>query len=124
MALVADYTIIRDGVVTLSTSGGNNSQVFNFSLQDVAAIERRCILTYLLVIRDSNTQLEFSVRLNGNPQGNFNVGNGPSFQTLHEIVGRNVLAHGPDANQLEFSIVNGSGSIQLTDIYLLWKENV
>ena len=122
MPRIADYTIIRDGSFELRT-GGDIDQSFAFTVSDTAHLGSRSILAFILDTESNANNLLFRVEINGTHVRTARI-NGDTFQTIHEVVSANVLQHGSGSNNIDFSIIGGSGDVHFSDVVLWWQRDI
>lgn len=120
MPVIADYSIIRDSSFTIKT-GGDIDRSFNFSLPSSLYRDNRSILAFVMDGASNLNNLRLEVLINGTSLRH-PVLNQDSLQTLHEVVGSNVLRVG--SNTCEFRITSGSGTMNLSDVVLWWQRSV
>ena len=116
MADVADYRVIRDSSVTLTT-GGDIDKDFSFNLGTAVKHNQHVILQFFFVSGTNANNLSFRFSINGTNVRTINV-TGNHFATVHEVA-RNVTKN--NANDLKVQIVGGSGTVHISDI-VLWVQ--
>ena len=120
MADVADYRVIRDANFTIQT-GGDIDRDFDFNLGTAVQLGQQSILQFFYVSSQNASNLRFRFSINGNSIRTINV-TGNSFGTIHEVVGRDVLRGGN--NNIVVTIIDGSGSVTISDIVLFVRSEV
>jgi hypothetical protein len=114
----AAYVTIQDETVTLQ-SGPTDSQTFTFDTPDVV-VARESVLSYVAdPFGDNTVSIEWLLNGTNILTHSFDTA---MARSLQEIVGKDLLK--ATGNELEVRITdtNGSGSIKLDDIVLLYTH--
>jgi hypothetical protein len=123
MAKVTQYTVIQDGQVNLVLPAGQPSADFTFSLPGLpSAVERRdnAVLAWVVDTEVSGQQL--GITFNGTNLGLTAKLPGTAYQTLHEVVEKNLLKAAN--NNVIFTVTGGNGVMRVSDVVLWWQFNV
>jgi hypothetical protein len=122
MPKVTQYTVIQDGQVNLVLPAGQPSVSFTFPLTGLGAVERRddAVLAWVADAEVAGQQVE--VNLNGKKLTLTAKLPKNTYQTLHEVVEKNLLQ--PDDNHLTFMVKGPNGVMRVSDVVLWWQYNV
>jgi len=113
-ANVADYSIVRDGLVEINVSGSDDVRM-NVRLRRGALLDLNSILSF--VIRDAR-RLRLRVSINNNRVFEENIVDGNFERTIQEIFPANVFIRG--RNEITFTAVRGRGVF--SDIVLWYRR--
>jgi hypothetical protein len=112
----ANYVVIRDAPVTLSSPNGDLDRDFDFDA-DGARDDRATVLVYRAAPGDPAA--EVTVTLNGTVVQTFNFGTEVE-RTFHEAIEAGV--HKETGNNILFKITSGSGKLTFGDVIVMYKE--
>jgi hypothetical protein len=112
----ANYVVIRDAPVTLSSPNGDIDRDFDFDA-DGARDDRATVLVWRAAPGDPPA--EVTVTLNGTLVQEVNFG-AEVDRTYHESVEAGVLKE--TGNNILFKITSGSGKLTFSDVMFLYKE--
>lgn len=121
MPRIADYSVISDGSVTIQT-GGDIDADFNLNLDNGVDLPSRSILSFVVAAQNGANNPQLRVSVNGAQQLNGTLPDGPFVTSLHELVNANVLQNG--ANNFEFAIVGGAGTLNISNVVLHYQRNI
>jgi hypothetical protein len=117
MPKVTQFTVIQDGQVNLILPAGQPSANFTSPLTGLPAVDRRdnAVLAWVVDTevagQQNGTKLTLTAKLPGD-----------SYQTLHEVVEKNLLQSAN--NQLTFTVTGSNGVMRILDVVLWWQYNV
>jgi hypothetical protein len=112
----ANYVVIRDTPVTLSSPNGEIDEQFGFDA-DGARDDRATVLVWRA--RPGDPAAEVTVTLNGALVQTVNFGVGVE-RTFHEAVEAGVLKE--TGNNIRFEVTSGSGALTLSDVIMWYKQ--
>jgi len=110
----ANYTVIRDGNITLPGAGGDLDTELTFNAPGV--INRSTVLSYR--VNPSQDGVKFTIEINGTQVRSEDLQD--VSRVLHEVVASGVVT--PNGNTLRLAAVQNTGTISISDIVLLYKE--
>ncbi|NEO78839.1 hypothetical protein [Moorena sp. SIO4G3] len=116
MAIISDYSIIRDSKFTLQV-GADIDQDFSFSLPGDAHLGSRSILAFM--VYPTSERVSFNISVNNSNQVSFTLGNS-GLNTIHEVISANLLKHGN--NRIKFVVTQGR--MTFADVVLWWQRDV
>jgi hypothetical protein len=120
MPRVADYGIITDGKITLTSTAPGDFQEVKFNL-DSPHFGSRSILAFNLDLVDADG-FKFNVKVNGKQVFDATYSGGMFF-TIHEVIDANLLK--ANDNVIQFKALNhNTGSVRIADIVLWYQHDV
>jgi hypothetical protein len=120
MPRVADYGIITDGKITLTSTAPGDFQEVKFNL-DSPHVGSRSILAFNLDLVDAD-DFKFNVKVNGTQVFNARYSGGDFF-TIHEVIDANLLH--AQGNVIQFKATSSnSGSVRIADIVLWYQHDI
>lgn len=120
MPRVADYAIIADGKIALTSTAPGDFQEVKFNL-DAPHAGSRSILAFNIDLMDCD-DFKFNIKINGSEQFNARYSGGDFF-TIHEVVAANLLKAQDNVLQLKCTSSN-TGTIQVADVVLWYQHDV
>jgi hypothetical protein len=111
----SNYQAITDNVTTLPKSNGDIDTDITFSAPGIRA-DRKPVLYYR--INPDRNNVPLTVSINGVVVDSTRFGD--VARTYHEVVGLDVVK--PSGNTLTLKVGDNAGSIEVSDIVLLYQE--
>jgi hypothetical protein len=119
MASSAAYVPVGDDVFTLQ-NGHKTAVVFKFNAPDVDA-GRKSVLSYVAdPFGDNTVSIEWILNGTNVLTHSFNTG---EARVLQEIIGKDLLSEHDNELEVRVTDTDGSGSINIDDVVLLYSQN-
>jgi hypothetical protein len=125
MPKVSQYTVINDPQDNLVLGGGMPAKDYEFKLDGLPqAVDRRdhAVLAWVVDTETAGQQLE--VKVNGTKLTLTAHLPGDAYQTLHEVVEKDLLKPPPALNTVTFTVTSAKGVMRISDVVLWWQYNV
>lgn len=124
MPVVANYEFFQDTSFQLPTSGGDIDRTLESNIQNVPVGGERAILMWKHW-RTGSGSVTYRVRVNGEDVSNPTISQTVperDFTTLHETIGAGQIQEGN--NRVEFRVMDGTGTVRIADVVILYRHNV
>jgi hypothetical protein len=119
MAKPAAYVTLHDKTITLQ-SGDKTVHRFTFDAPDVDASVKSVLSFVADPFGDNTVSLEWDLNGTNILTNGFNTG---EARALHEIVGKELLLAADNQLEVRVTDTDGSGSIKLDDVVLLYTQS-